>query len=103
MLKTPIFEKVHKLPVKKRFWPFFAHIIECDKAEGKKYDGSQSILSITVEIKKINSLGPKRLLKTQISGKKGKLSSEEKILAYFSRFIECDKSQGRSVREQKVL
>ena len=28
-------------------------------------------------------LGPKRLLKTQIFDKKGSISSEEKILAYF--------------------
>ena len=43
---------------------------------------------------KINSLGPKGLLKTQTFGKKGKLSSEEKFLAYFSRSIEHDKYQG---------
>ena len=34
------------------------------------------------------------LLKTQIFGKKGKLSSEEKILAYFSRIFDCDKPDG---------
>ena len=38
-------------------------------------------------------IGPKRLLKTQIFEKKGKLPSEEKILGKFSRIVECDKSQ----------
>ena len=41
----------------------------------------------------INSLGPKRLLKTQISGKKGNLSSEKKLLTIYSRFIEYNKPQ----------
>ena len=42
----------------------------------------------------MNSLGLKRLLKTQCFGKKRKLSSEENLLAYFSRCIEQDKYQG---------
>ena len=42
----------------------------------------------------INSLGPKKLLKKQIFGKKkGKLSSQEKTLAYFSRIFGCDNPQ----------
>ena len=43
---------------------------------------------------KINSLGPKRLLKTQIFGAKGKLSSQEMISVFFSRIFDCDKPQG---------
>ena len=38
-------------------------------------------------------MGPKKLLKKQTFGKKGKLSSEEMILAYFARSIEHDKYQ----------
>ena len=34
------------------------------------------------------------MLKTQTFGKEGKLSSEEKILTYFSRSIEHRKNQG---------
>ena len=56
--------------MRKRFWPFFSRIMECDKPESKEYDSPQGILTITVEINKIKSSGPKRLLKTQISGKK---------------------------------
>ena len=41
----------------------------------------------------IISVPPKRLLKTLIFEKKGKISSE-KILGYFSRILECDKPQG---------
>ena len=33
------------------------------------------------------------MLKEQIFGKKGKLSSQEKTLAYFSRIFGCDKPQ----------
>ena len=40
---------------------------------------------------KINSLGPKRFLKTQIFGAKGKLSSDEKTWPIFSRTFECEK------------
>ena len=39
-------------------------------------------------------LGPKNLLKTQIFEKKSNISSEEKILGYFSRNIQHDKCQG---------
>ena len=77
--------------MKKRFWPIFSRIIECDKSEVKKYDDSQRILTITVEINTINSLGPKRLLKTQISRKKGNHSGENKLLTNFSRIIEYNK------------
>ena len=39
-------------------------------------------------------IGPMRLLKKkQTFGKNGKLSSDEKTLAYFARFFECDKPQ----------
>ena len=39
------------------------------------------------------SLGPKKLLETQISEKKGFSSSEKKILAKLPRFIKYDKPQ----------
>ena len=39
------------------------------------------------------SLGPKKLLKTQIFEKKGFSSSEKKILAKPPRIIKCDKPQ----------
>ena len=42
----------------------------------------------------MDSLGAKRLLKTQTFGKKGSLSSEKSILAFFSRSIEHHKYQG---------
>ena len=129
--------------MKKRFWPVFSRILECDKPEGRIYEYPQSFLTITFEVKglillhlgscwihkfskikgnlsseemilanflahsrvsqtsvntlygstkyfdnysgsyRINSVTPKKLLKTQIFEKKGKLSSEEKILANF--------------------
>ena len=42
---------------------------------------------------KINSLAPKRLLKTQVFGAKGKLYSEEKILTSFSSYFRASKSK----------
>ena len=47
--------------------------------------------------------GLKRLLKTKISEKKGKLSSEEKILAYFFRIIEYDKCQETIYKGQQCI
>ena len=37
-------------PVKKRLWPIFCHIIECDKLHGTIYKGAKGILTITVEV-----------------------------------------------------
>ena len=34
LLKTQNFEKKAMIPVKKRFWPIFSRIIECDKPQG---------------------------------------------------------------------
>ena len=48
-------------------------------------------------------LGPKRSLKTQIFGKEGKLSSEEKILAHFARFFERDKPQATYCKGPKGI
>ena len=38
-------------PVKKRFWPTFWRILECDKPLLTRYTGQQSILTINVEVK----------------------------------------------------
>ena len=50
---------------------------------------------------RVNSLGPKRSLKTQIFGKGGKLSSEEKILTSFARIFERDKLQATTYKGPK--
>ena len=43
---------------------------------------------------RINSVTPKKLLKTQTFEKKGKLSSEKSFWPVFSRILECDIPQG---------
>ena len=49
-------------------------------------------------------LGTKRLLKTQFFGKEGKLSSEEKFLAYFfSCFLSLKNLGGQKIRVQRVF
>ena len=50
---------------------------------------------------KINSLGPKRLLETQFFRTKGKLSKEEKLLAYFFSYFNHDKPQGTQCKGPK--
>ena len=42
----------------------------------------------------MNSLGHKSSLKKQTFGKKGSLSCEKNLLAFFSRSIQLDKYQG---------
>ena len=36
-------------PVKKRFWPIFSRIVECDKPQETVCMGPKGILTITVE------------------------------------------------------
>ena len=50
MLKTQIFEKKAIFPVKKRFWPVFFRITECDKPQGTLCKDSKSIPTVTVEV-----------------------------------------------------
>ena len=52
---------------------------------------------------KINSLGNKRLLKTKTFGRKGKLSSEKKILAFFVDFSSVTNLKGQIVSLQKAF
>ena len=44
-----------------------------------------------------------RLLKKQTFGKNGKLSSDEKTLAYFARIFECDNPQGTNCKGTKAF
>ena len=73
------------LPVKKTLWPIFSRIIECDKPQETIFKGPQAILTITVELRtyRSNFLGTKRLLRKQIFEKKGNISSEKNIVAFF--------------------
>ena len=68
--------------MKKTLWPIFSRSMECDKPPGKICRGPEGILVITVEPIRVFS-GPKRLLKTQIFEKNGKLSNDKNIVAYF--------------------
>ena len=43
---------------------------------------------------KISSLGPMRLLKTQVFRKRGKLSKNKRFWPILSRIFECDKHRG---------
>ena len=89
--------------MKKSFWPNFSRNIECDKSQGMPSKGPKEILTITVEINEINSLAPKRLLKTQISGRKGNHSSEKKSLTNFSRILSITNLMKQILMVQKVF
>ena len=74
---------------------FFSYnrVIEHEKSQRTLCKSPQGNLSFTAEVIRSNFKKSKRLLK-KIFEKKGKLSSEKKILAFFSRIIECDKPPG---------
>ena len=132
--------------MKKKFWPFFSRIIECDKPQGTICKGLQGFLANTVVVirlilekkrqtfqwkkylaytflycptwqRSVNnllghtrffdmyrlsymfiSIGPKRLLETNIS-KKGSLPVDKSFWPIFCRNIECDKPQGTIDKE----
>ena len=64
----------------------FSRSIEFDTPYGTFYMGPQAILTNTVELIRAFFLRPERLLKTQFFEKKGKISSEKNIVAYFSSY-----------------
>ena len=82
MLKTQVSGKEGNHSSQKKSLTNFSGTIECHEPQATNNDGAQGVLTITVEVIK-SSLTPKVLLKTRIFEKKGKLSSEENILAYF--------------------
>ena len=49
LLKTQNFGKKANFPVKKKFWPIFSRIFDCDKHQGKNCYGPKGILISTVE------------------------------------------------------
>ena len=57
--------------------------MEGEKIQETIYTGPQATSDIYYGSYKIICLGPKRLMITQNFGEKSKLSSDEKILAYF--------------------
>ena len=72
-------------------WQTWSNILLCSTRFFSIYGVSYKIISLT----------PRSLFKTQVFERKGNLSSEEKILAYFARIIECNKPQGQLMRVQK--
>ena len=92
LLKTQTFEIKGNLSSKTKQMTSFSPIIEYEEPQRTIYKGPRGFLAITVEgSNKINSLGPKRLLKTQTFGKKGNISSKGKNFGLFSEIIEQNK------------
>ena len=69
--------------MKKRLWPISSRIIEHDERPDTTYKGPQVNLTINVEVERSFLQDPRGCWKHKFSKKKGKLSSEEKILTYF--------------------
>ena len=102
MFKTQISGKKSNHSSQKKFLTNFSGFIECHKPQATNNDGAQGVLTITVEVIK-SSLTPKVLLKTHFFEEKGNSPVKKIFWPIFSRIIECDKSQGHSVRVQKVF
>ena len=81
-LKTQIFWKKGKLSSEKKFLACFFSQSRVWRSSGDSLWGSTRFSDNYFGSYRINSVTPKKLLKTQLK-KKGKLSSEEKILATF--------------------
>ena len=79
--------------MKKNFWPIFSRIIECGKTQGTIYECPRCKLTNFVENRRSFHWDLRGCWKQKLL-KKSNLSSEEKILAYFPRINDCDKSQG---------
>ena len=83
-MKTQFFEKKKaNFPVKKSFWPFFSRFLECDRPQGPIYEYPQSISTNFFEVKGLILLHLRGCWKHKYLKKKGKLSSEKKVLANF--------------------
>ena len=93
MLKHKFLEKKANFPVKKRLWPSFSRLFDCDKPEGTNCYGPKGILISTVEAIGSFQQHLRDCWKLIFLKKKGSLSSEKNFLAYFSRSIEHDKSR----------
>ena len=83
LLKTQLFEKKAKFPVKKSFWPVFSPILECDKPEGRIDEYPQFFLLLLLKLKGLFLLHLRSCWKHKFLKKKGKFSSEKKFLLYF--------------------
>ena len=82
-LKTQFFERKGKLSSEKKFLACFFSQSRVCRSSGDSLWGSTRFSDNYCGSYRIISVTPKKLLKTQIFEKKGKLSSEEKILANF--------------------
>ena len=78
LLKTQISKKFN-LSSKKYQLTDFSRTMEYEKPQAAFHEGSQGILTSTVEVITSLFLGPKRLLKTKFFRNNGNLSSEKKI------------------------
>ena len=90
-MKTQTFDKKRETFQWKKIFGHFFSYYRVWQISGNNLWGSIRYSGNYCGSIKINILGPKMLLKTQIFQKKCRLSKEGKILAHFSRNIEHDK------------
>ena len=94
LLKVQVFEK-RRQSVQWKKLTNFPSFIEYDKTHGTIWNAPWGILSIYLGSNKINSLGPKMLLKKQTFDRKKAIFPMKKVLwILFSRFLEHEKCQG---------
>ena len=83
--------------VKNSFSPISSRITEHDERRGASYRGPQGKLTINVEVIRPFLQDPRGCWKTKIFEKKGNLSSEEKIFAYFFSYYRTWQTSGNNL------
>ena len=94
LLKTQIFEKRQTLKWKEFLACFFSHS-RVWKTSGDKIRGSTRYSDFYCGSYSVNSVTPKKLLKTQLFEKKANFPVKKSFWPVFSLILECDKPAGR--------
>ena len=104
LLKIQIFEKKQSFPLKKKLAYFLFVFPSIKKTSGNKLNRSTRVSHNHCVSYMIVSVGPKKLLKTRIFERECKLSSENRILAYFSfELSSMMKVEEKLIRGNKVI
>ena len=103
LLKTQIFEEKFKLSHEKNVLAFFSRTIEHDKRQETTYMVPQGSLLFTLEVIGSFLWGLTGWYEHNFLKKKGNLSSEEKISAYFLEIPSVTNLRGQITRVHKSL
>ena len=103
LLKKQVFEEKFKLSQEKNVLAFFSRAIEHDKRQETTYKAPQDSLFFTLEVIGSFFLGSTGWYEHNFLKKKGNLSSEEKISAFFLEIPSVTNLRGQITRVHKAL